>query len=279
MTIRLLVAEGNTLARVKEASRIGVRSASQTYIDAIKRFEPDVECDVLFGADGQRLPKNRMYSDYDGLIMGGSGMHAYDTSPEVTNQIQLMLDYAETGRPILGSCWGLQIAVVATGGEVNKSSVGRELGIARKVSLTAEAQSHPFFHGKRAVFDSPCIHYDEVTRLPEGATLLCSNNHSKVQGAIVPLRNSEVWAVQYHPEFDLTQLRMLFELYREDMLEQGFVVDRQNYNEYLDKYRALEANPTNKALAWQLGLDDDVLDDQTRSLEILNWVNHVRDFD
>jgi GMP synthase (glutamine-hydrolysing) len=59
------------------------------------------------------------------------------------------------------------------------------------------------FAGKGAVFDAPCIHYDEVTRLPDNATLLASNAHSVVQAAVVPVGRSEVWAVQYHPNSTL----------------------------------------------------------------------------
>jgi len=276
--MRLLMVEGNQKSSVTTAAKKGIRSASKVYENAIRHFFPEVEIDTVFGADGERLPEGMSYRDYDGLVMGGSGMHAYDNTPEVTNQIQLMLEFSETGRPILGSCWGLQIAAIAGGGEVKRNAVGRELGIARKILLNEAGRRHPFYQGKRPVFDSPCIHYDEVTKLPEGSTLLCSNNHSQVQGAIIPLGRSEVWAVQYHPEFDLAQLRMLFELYGTDMLEQGFVCDEQNYREFLDKYQTLECQPDNEALAWQLGIDEDVLDNRVRSLEIINWVNHTKHF-
>lgn len=276
--MRLLIVEGNQKSRVTTAAKKGICSASKVYENAIRCFFPEVEIDTVFGADGERLPEGMSYWDYDGLVMGGSGMHAYDNTPEVTNQIQLILEFSETGRPILGSCWGLQIAAIAGGGEVKLNVVGQELGIARKILLNEAGRQHPFYQGKRPVFDSPCIHYDEVTKLPEGSTLLCGNSHSQVQGAIIPLGKSEVWAVQYHPEFDLAQLRMLFELYGSDMLEQGFVCDEENYREFLDKYQTLECQPDNEALAWQLGIDEDVLDNRFRSLEIINWVNHAKNF-
>jgi GMP synthase (glutamine-hydrolysing) len=111
-----------------------------------------------------------------------------------------------------------------------------------------------------------------VTRLPEGATLLASNAHSEIQAAVIPLGRSEVWAVQYHPEFDLAQLVQLYTLYEDDMITQGFFADRHEFAEYLGKLTALAAAPDNTGLAWQLGVDGDVLDDRTRRAEILAWI-------
>jgi GMP synthase (glutamine-hydrolysing) len=128
------------------------------------------------------------------------------------------------------------------------------------------------FKGKAPVFDAACIHYDEVIRMPEGATLLASNAHSEIQAAVIPLGSREVWAVQYHPEFDLRQLVQLYTLYAEDMVAQGFFADMAELVAYRDKLAALAANPADPGLAWQLGVDEDVLDDRTRRAEILAWI-------
>ncbi|RME66502.1 MAG: type 1 glutamine amidotransferase [Alphaproteobacteria bacterium] len=270
---RLLMMEGNTLARQREASALGVRSASGVYIDAIRAHFPDMAIDVIHAADrGQHLKPGMAFTDYDGLVIGGSGLHAYDTSFEVTNQIELLKAFAETGRPILGSCWGLQIAVIAAGGTVTRNPNGREIGFARKILLTEEGRAHPYFAGKPTTFDAPCIHYDEITQLPANATLLCTNSHSAVQGAVVPVGRSQVWAVQYHPEFDLAQISMLIALYGADMIEQGFFADENDRMQYKAKIDALAANPGDKALAWQLALDSDILDDGIRRAEIINWM-------
>ncbi len=68
------------------------------------------------------------------------------------------------------------------------------------------------------VFDAPCIHDDEIESLPCGSTLLCSNAHSDVQGALIPVERSLVWGVQYHPEFDLNHLAGIIRLYGEAVL-------------------------------------------------------------
>jgi len=124
------------------------------------------------------------------------------------------------------------------------------------------------------VFDAPCIHYDEVTRLPDNATLLAANAHSAVQAALIPLGRSTVWAVQYHPEFDLAQIAQLNRLDQDDMVAQGFFADRAAIAAYNEKLEALHADRTRGDLAWQLGVDADILDDRRRAAEIIAWIEH-----
>ena len=272
---KILMMEGNTIEKQKSAAKLGLKTATQIYIRAIRHWDPEVEIDVINAADGELLPQGASYDDYDGMVISGSGLRAFENVPEVTGQIEALRRFAQTGKPILGSCWGMQIAAVAAGGEVGPSDNGRELGVARKIQLTLAGESHPFFAGKPHVFEAPCIHYDEVRRLPEGSTLLCSNGHSEVQGAIIPVGNSSVWGVQYHPEFELSDIRHLYTFYKQDMLNQGFVNNDEEYQQLMDKLKQLEADPDNKALAWQLGIDSDVLNENIRAIEISNWLNHT----
>jgi GMP synthase (glutamine-hydrolysing) len=273
---RLLMMEGNTKDRRARAASLGVRSSSEIYTIAVHAHFPDIEVDVIYAADeGETIPHGRAYADYDGFIISGSSLHAYDTDFAVTNQIAVLREAAEAGLPILGSCWGLQIAAVAAGGAVGLSPNGREVGFARKITKTSAGEFHPLLIERDAVFDAPCIHYDEVTRLPEGATSLATNNHSDVQAAVIPLGNSEVWAVQYHPEFDLAQLAQLYTLYADDMIEQGFFADHDELATYSDKLAALATHPARADLAWQLGIDTDILNDAQRRAEIIAWINRA----
>jgi GMP synthase (glutamine-hydrolysing) len=270
---RILMMEGNTAERRAIAKQRGVRSSSEIYTIAVKAHFPEIEIDVINGADeGEAIPHGRSFADYDGFIISGSSLHAYDSDFAVTNQIALTREAADAGLPIFGSCWGLQIAVVAAGGAVGLSENGREVGFSRKIMVEDGARDHPIFAGKARVFDAPCIHYDEVTQLPEGATLLASNAHSPVQAAIIPLGNSEVWGVQYHPEFDLAQLGQLYTLYADDMVAQGFFADQAALEAYTGKIFALAAATEDRSLAWQLGVDADITSDSLRRAEIVNWI-------
>jgi len=271
--IRLLLLEGNTAEKRAKGRELGVRSSSEIYAEAIAAHFPDIALDVLNGADeGEAIPGGRSWGNYAGFVITGSSLHAYDKDFAVTNQIALTIEAAEQGLPIFGSCWGLQISAVAAGGEVAYNPKGREVGFARKIMLNDAGRDHPMFGAKPPVFDAPCIHYDEVVRLPDGATLLASNSHSQVQAAIIPLHRSEVWAVQYHPEFDLSQLVQLYTLYAGDMIAQGFFADEAELSAYRGKIASLAANPGNAGLAWQIGIDEDIVCDRTRRAEIIAWI-------
>ncbi|MCJ9427965.1 type 1 glutamine amidotransferase [Kordiimonas marina] len=271
----LLLMEGNPKKVREKAAAISVRAASEVYGQSISAHFPDIDLTVVNAADPDaEIPGGLSLSDFDGMVISGSSLRAFDNDPGVTRQIDLLKAFCETGKPVLGSCWGLQIAAIAAGGEVAPSPKGREIGFARKVTLNEAGRAHPYFKGRHHSFDAPCIHYDEVSRLPAGATLLCGNRHSEVQGAVIPIGKSEVWAVQYHPEFDVEQLSMLFRLYKEDLVSQGFFHtedEAETFKGLLDK---LVENPEAKAAAWQLGIDADILHDEMRRAEIINWVEH-----
>lgn len=268
--------EGNPIEVRKKAGSINVRNATEIYTEAVRLFDKEIQIDIINGADGDKLPEGKYYSDYAGMIISGSSLRAFDDIPEVNSQIELLKEFAETGKPILGSCWGLQIAAIAAGGSVVASPKGREIGIARKIKMTRAGLNHPFMANKPAFFDAPCIHYDEIDVLPEKATLLCSNDHSQVQGAIIPVGNSEVWGVQYHPEFDIKQLRMLYQLYKKNLIEDGFVNDEKEHDNLIHQMQTLESNLSNKAISWLLNIDKDILDINIRAAEIANWLKQLK---
>lgn len=272
---RLLLMEGNIRESRDLAKTLGVRTASAIYSKAILSHYPDIEIDILNAADeGEIIPNGRVFSDYDGLVISGSGLHSYDDSFAVKNQIENLKIAGATGMPIFGSCWGLQIATIAAGGTVGLSPNGREIGFARKIVPTEIGKKHPMLAQKGSAFDAPCIHYDEVTKLPDDAILLASNRHSEVQAAIITVGNSKVWAVQYHPEFDLLQLQQLLTLYEDDMINQKFFSDLETLRSYRDKLKALAENPDDNSLAWQLGIDSDITVDEIRRAEILSWLHN-----
>ncbi|MXP40713.1 type 1 glutamine amidotransferase [Altererythrobacter soli] len=273
---RLVLLEGNTAEKRALGAKLGVRSSSAIYAKAIRRHFPDLALDVVNGADPDwTLPDARRWSDYDGLVITGSSLHAYDPEFAVTNQIDLVKQASETGMPIFGSCWGLQIAAVAGGGKVEYSPRGREVGLARKIVPNERGRAHPMFSLKGPAFDAPCIHYDEVTRLPDGAEVLASNAHSAIQAALIPVGRSTVWAVQYHPEFDLLQLVQLYRLYSRSMIQEGFFSSQAELDAYVAKLQQLIEQPDHMGLRWQLGIDEDVIDDRRRSGEIISWIDHA----
>lgn len=273
---KILIADGNTKDRNDAMQAVGGELGAERYANEIRRMFPKAEMVTIYPGDSDAyLPKGTALSDFDGMVMGGSGLHAFDQAPEVTRQVDLMRSALDEGMPVLGSCWGLQVAAAATGGSVAQNPRGREVGIARKVALTAAGIGHALFEDKPAVFDSPCIHYDEVTHLPAGAVVLAQNAHSAVQAAVIRSGAGVFWGVQYHPEFDLPHLANLYRRYADDMLSQGYFIDMDALETYANELSALHQDPSRLDLRWRLGIDDDVLDPDLRCREIRNWVNSL----
>jgi GMP synthase (glutamine-hydrolysing) len=81
--------------------------------------------------------------------------------------------------------------------------------------------------------------------------------------------------VQYHPEFDLPHLANLYRRYADDMLSQGYFIDKDALETYANELSALHQDPSRLDLRWRLGIDDDVLDPDLRCREIRNWVNSL----
>jgi len=273
---KILIADGNTEANNSKIQAVGGQLGAERYANEICRMYPDAKIVTIYPADNDDyLPTGVALTDFDGMVMGGAGLHAFDQTPEVIRQVDLMRSAMENDMHVLGSCWGLQIAAAATGGTVSKSPRGREVGIARKIAVTQAGAGHALYADKPHVFDSPCIHYDEVTHLPSGSVILAENAHSSVQAAVIRVGGSVFWGVQYHPEFDVPHLANLYRRYGNDMISQGYFIDNDALETYCAELQALHQDPSRLDLRWRLGIDDDVLDEDMRCREIRNWVESL----
>lgn len=214
---------------------------------------------------------------YDGVIVGGSGLNipGGESDPEILRQIEFTRSVFESHVPFFGSCWALQIATVAAGGQVASSPFGRELGYSRKLSLTPEGRGSLMFQGKPSVFDSPAIHLDEVTHLPTDSVVYAGNYFTAVQAASISYGGGTFWGVQYHPEFDIEHIAGLVDVYSEKLISEGFFANLAASETYSAKLHQLAQNPDRSDLAWEFGLREDVLDPQIRCREVENWVNHM----
>lgn len=152
--------------------RSNVGHPHDLFRDFLARYVPQATVDVLFIADlGTALPAGVNLNSYDGYIWTGSDLTVYrHDDPRVTRQIELAQAIYQAGVPCCGSCWSIQMATVAAGGEVKKNPKGREWGIARDIRRTEAGRQSPLLAGKPDRYDGFIMHLDEVTRLPAGAT-------------------------------------------------------------------------------------------------------------
>ena len=130
------------------------------------------------------------------------------------------------------------------------------------------------FAGKDEVFDAVTVHLDEVETLPPGTRVLAQNVVSGVQAAEIKCNGSLAWGVQYHPEYSLHDIAATFRRHGKRLVEEKFFHDENELLDYSHQVDALGSQPGNKPLAWQLGVDSQVLDKNFRTREIRNWITH-----
>ncbi len=253
-----------------------VTQAHDLYLWMLKTLLPDGNFDILYVADlDVTLPAGTSLTAYDGYIWTGSNLTIYDDVPEVTRQIELCQAIYKAGVPQYGSCWGVQMAALAAGGEVKKNPRGREWSIARDITLTEAGQAHPMYIGKPRKFDGFIMHLDEVTRIPAGGVLLAGNTHTPVQALSVKHGKGEFWATQYHPEFTLYEMARLIIARWSALVKEGFFENEAEVTTLVEKMTALSKNPQNAALRQELNVGDDILDDAIRQNEVKNWLEQL----
>jgi len=275
--LNFLIIDGYSKRSRDALEAAGMQMAWKLYADMLNFHIPSATYDVLLPSDsGVTNPSTNDLLKYAGVIWTGCNLSIFDTdNPSVKSQIELAKQIFEVGNPSWGSCWGVQMAAVAAGGEVKPNPKGREMGLARKVYLTSEALTHPMYTGKPSVFDAFISHDDIVTLIPPGGTLLASNDFAHVQALSVKHKNGIFWATQYHPEYDLHEMASLMIAREEKLTKAGFFKGKEDFPGFVEKLKELHQNPSKKELRWQLAIDDDVLDREIRQCEFTNWLNNL----
>jgi GMP synthase (glutamine-hydrolysing) len=272
---RFLVLDGYSMEGREDLRSGGATTAGELYARMLKACAPNsAEVDILYPADpGAALPAGAALEQYDGIAWTGSSLTVFSDDPKVAPQIEFAKAAFDARVPSFGSCWAAQIAVVAAGGRCDINPKGREMGIARKIALTPEGRAHPLFRGKKSVFDAFISHDDEITHLPPSGLLLASNSHTQVQAISVTHKGGVFWGLQYHPEYDLHELARLCYCRKRKLTERGFFRDMDAAQAYVDRLEALHQDPGRKDIAWLLGIDEDVMNEDIRRAEVRNWID------
>jgi GMP synthase (glutamine-hydrolysing) len=218
------------------------------------------------------MPSDAALSRCSGVLWTGCDATIFVLEPRVIAQIEFCRRAYELGIPQFGTCWGLQMAVVAAGGEVEANPMGRVMGIARRIMLTEEGRVDPMMRGRRPVFEAFISHVDEATKLPPGAQLLAGNEFTSVQAVAVRHGKGEFWGLQYHPEYNLHEMARLIVAREQKLIEGGFYRTPEELQQHVALMEALHAEPDRHDLRWSLVIDDDVLDTKVRTTEFSNWI-------
>ncbi len=211
----------------EEVTRIACLEPSDMY-DYTQKFGDiiDDRVDEPIEMDGHEphhgeLPDNY---DYDGILVSGSGAHVYEED-QWEQELEQYLDGAlDQDIPVLGVCFGHQVAANVLGGTVEALAdtaalpddaygsddellQDREMGY-HTVSLTAGGRDSDLFDGMDEEFVAFASHLDYVADLPDDSTVLAENAYG-----IQAFKSTEhpAYGVQFHPEYDLDMAEALLE--------------------------------------------------------------------
>lgn len=268
----------------------------------LRRYIPDARYQIVYPADGAgflsepgakagAVPGVSLNS-FTSLLWTGSSLNIYHGTPAVERQIELAKASFAAGVPAFGSCWAIHIAATAAGGECRLNPNGREFGISRKIALTDAGRAHPLFADKPVAFDAFTSHFDEVLRLPPDSQVLATNAATTIQAACIRANDTDFWAVQYHPEYDLREVAALSRFRRDGLLAEGRFANAADFARWTTEYESLhsafqqqstapadagasDARATISKLAWRHGIESDLSDPAIRTVELRNWLRHL----
>ena len=245
---KILIVEGNTREENSEFTAVGINTHTESLIESINFYKKDLDISIANPSSDNNL-KNSIDSldKYDGMIWGGS------------RQISFMRECQLKIKKIFAICWGLQVAVTVAGGQVKKSDKGAHRGIAHNIKVNNIGSNHKIYLNKKRQFNSPAFNFDEVVKIPEGATLLSSNELNNVMGLNFKTNTSDIWGIQYHPEITYEKMVSLIHFRKERLLNKGAFKDQDEINNHI------------------LMIENEIKNTEkiSRMKELENWINYL----
>ncbi|MXN64709.1 GMP synthase [Stappia sp. GBMRC 2046] len=130
----------------------------------------------------------------DAWLITGSRFGVYDGYEWIDKLKGFVRSAHQAKSPVVGICFGHQLIAEALGGRAEKSDRGWGVGL-HEYDVTGKAD---WMEGERASFALQVSHQDQVTKVPEGGTVLASSDFCP--NALIAYDD---WAVTFqgHPEF------------------------------------------------------------------------------
>jgi GMP synthase (glutamine-hydrolysing) len=259
--LKILIVEGNTNEENVNFDAAGCIPQSENFKLHVKKIDPNSEIDIVAPGDKDSI-NNVILSlkKYNGIILTGSTLRVNDNSEEIKKHISFAKKCFENEQKIFAACWGLQITVTAAGGKCRVSPNGAHIGIAQDIELTEDGKKHKLFFSKMSKFSSPAFNHDEVVVPPENSILLASDSINKFMALQFNVGKSEVWGLQYHPEIPYDYMIKLIKYRSKSLKDKNFFKDNDEINSHIKTIKQADIN-----------LKDDI-----RTLELKNWLNHIK---
>ena len=273
--MNILIVDGNEKSASEQYTKFGMQTQFEIYKEVLENLsENNLNITIIHPAYiNDYLPKGVDLESFHGIVWTGSVLNIYDFSPAINNQIDLAKTLLTKKNKIFGSCWGLQILATAAEGTVRKNPKGLEAIISEEIIVNDIGIKHPMYKNKPEKFNSFCWHYDEIENLPNQTTVLSSNEKSNVQSFFFTKEKSEVWAVQYHPEFNPKWMSGLMLQRKEVLLNQKIFSSEAQFEKlylYLSNIKKYEY------LRKELLIPDSIIFENIHTIELKNWLNYLK---
>jgi GMP synthase (glutamine-hydrolysing) len=259
--LKLLIVEGNTNEENINFDAAGCIPQSENFKLHVKNIEPNCDIDIVSPDDEQSISKIvSSLKKYNGVILTGSTLRVNDSSNVVKRHITFAKKCFENEQKIFAACWGLQITVTAAGGKCRVSPNGPHIGIAQDIVLTEEGKKHSLYSSKLHKFSTPAFNHDEVEIPPKNSILLASDKINKFMALQFNVGKSEIWGLQYHPEIPYEYMTKLIKHRSKGLIDKKIFQDINEIELHLKTIKE----------------DEIKLKDDIRTVELKNWLNHIK---
>ena len=259
--LKLLIVEGN----IKKDTELFIKTAGSSVSENLKKLililEPKATIKIIHpGNDIEVSNTTKNLLNFNGVIFTGGAMRINDQTEEIKKHIAFAKKCFNSNKKILAICWGLQICVVAAGGKVSKGKNGAHIGIASDVKINDNGKKHPIYKDKNFFFNTPAFNFDEVCSIPKNAIILSSDKINSVMGLHFHVGLSEIWGVQYHPDYFYSQTIALTKIRKDKLIDNNYFRSVEDYEKNISFIKSEEK---------KLKFDD-------RCCEVKNWLNYIK---
>jgi GMP synthase-like glutamine amidotransferase len=157
---------------------------------------------VRYNVRGGELPAT--VTECDAYLCTGSRHSVYDDADWIKQAADLVRSLHDTGRPLIGVCFGHQLIADALGGTVEPAATGWGVGVHGIEVAQHEQWMTPRSLRCRLQF----MHQDQVSRLPAEAVLLGRTDHCPIAMFRV---GTTTLGIQAHPEFTVAYAEALLD--------------------------------------------------------------------
>lgn len=164
------------------------------FVELFAQVEADFEYEVFDVRDGV-FPSS--VQQCEGWVITGSKFNVDENRDWMLKLKQLIVEINETGRPMLGICFGHQIIAEAFGGKVEAYEGGWGVGL-HSYNLIGD---NGFINGNEDQFTISAMHRYQITEKPEGARVFAESDFCKYAGLQY---GDNILTLQAHPEFNLS---------------------------------------------------------------------------